>query len=149
MIVIDANDDPATHTGADAVSDWHLLTQRRIDEFADASDDHNPLHVDPGFARDTPYGATIGHGYYFMAAAPSLLNTLWQLTGFAFAVAYGVDRIRFPGALPVDTRFRLRLRIIAVEAIDNGIQVRTTLTFEGEGLDRPVCVAESLYRAYR
>ncbi|MEU1985789.1 MaoC/PaaZ C-terminal domain-containing protein [Nocardia sp. NPDC019395] len=149
MIVIDANDDLSRHTGAEAVSAWQPLSQQRVTDFADASDDRNPLHVDPGFARTTPYGSTIAHGYYFMATAPSLLETLWRLTGFSFAVAYGVDRIRFPSALPTGTRFRLRLKIIAIEQIPDGIQVRTDLTFEGEELERPVCVAESLYRAYR
>lgn len=128
MIVIDAAEDPGKHNGAEAVTDWHLLNQQQVTDFADASDDRNPLHVDPDFARATPYGSTIAHGYYFMATAPSLLETLWQFTGFSFAVAYGVDRLRFPAALPTETRFRLRLKILEIEEISNGIQVRTDLT---------------------
>lgn len=145
MIVIDAAEDPGMHNGAEAVTEWHLLGQQRVTDFADAGVDHNPLHVDPDFARTTPYGSTIAHGYYFMAIAPSLLETRWQFTGFSFAIAYGVDRIRFPA----ETHFRLRPKIVDIEEIPNGIQVRTNLTFDSENLERPVCVAESLYRAYR
>jgi acyl dehydratase len=148
MIVMNVSDDLAAKVGSEAVSDWQPMTQKIIDDFAEASGDRNPLHIDPDFARQTPYGSTIAHGYYFLAAAPSLLESLWQIDGFAFAVAYGSNRVRFPAALPVGTRYRLRLIVKGIDSVSGGVQITVELSFEGEGLEKPVCVSESVYRAY-
>ncbi|MFI6044485.1 MaoC family dehydratase [Nocardia sp. NPDC051321] len=148
MITIKGVDELAASVGREAVSGWQLITQDSIDRFAEATGDRNPLHVDPGFARQTPFGSTIAHGYFLVAAAPALMESLWHLDGFSFAVAYGVNRVRFPAPLPVDARFRMRLSINAVDEIGGGAQITTELTFEREGRDKPVCVAESLYRVY-
>jgi acyl dehydratase len=141
-------DELVNAVGREAVSDWQTITQSTIDQFAEVTGDRNALHVDPEFARQTPFGSTIAHGWYLVAAAPSLMTELWRLDGFAFAVAYGVNRVRFPAPLPVDARFRMRLAIEAVNEVGGGAEVVTTLTFEREGSDKPVCVAEALYRVY-
>ncbi|WP_024803130.1 MaoC family dehydratase [Nocardia sp. BMG51109] len=148
MIIIRGVDELESAVGRVAVSEWRQLTQETIDRFAEATGDRNPLHVDPGFARRTPFGSTIAHGYFLMGAAPVLMAELWRLEGFAFTVAYGVDRLRFPAPLPVDARYRMRLSIDAVDRFDGGAQITTGLTFEREGGAKPVCVAESLYRVY-
>ncbi|MFI6168457.1 MaoC family dehydratase [Nocardia sp. NPDC051052] len=148
MIIIEGVDELVTAAGREAVSDWQTITQFTINRFADVTGDRNPLHVDPEFAQQTPFGSTIAHGWYLVAAAPSLMTELWRLDGFAFAVAYGVNRVRFPAPLPVDARFRMRLAIKAINKISGGAEVVTELTFEREGSDKPVCAAEALYRVY-
>ena len=127
---------------------WLEITQDRIDLFADATDDHQWIHVDPERAKDTPFGGTIAHGYYTLSLAPMLTNQVMQLDGFAFAINYGLNRVRFPAPLPVGSRVRLQARLKGLDDIPGGAQMTLELTFEREGGDKPVCVAESLARVY-
>jgi acyl dehydratase len=130
------------------VSDWHDVTQDAIDEFARVTGDHQWIHVDPVRATRTPFGGTIAHGYYTLSLHPLLSAQLIAYEGFAFAVNYGLNRVRFPAPLPVGNRVRMRMALVDVEDVLGGAQITTKLTFEGEGALKPVCVAESLTRVY-
>jgi acyl dehydratase len=129
-------------------SEWHAVDQAAIDAFADVTGDHQWIHVDPERAKDTPFGGTIAHGYYTLSLAPMLTNQVMQLDGFAFAINYGLNRVRFPAPLPVGSRVRLQARLKGLDDIPGGAQMTLELTFEREGGDKPVCVAESLARVY-
>jgi acyl dehydratase len=129
-------------------SGWHEVTQDAIDVFADVTGDDQWIHVDPERAKDTPFGGTIAHGYYTLSLAPALAAEIVSYEGFAFAINYGLNRLRFPAPLPVGSRVRLTARLLRVEDVPGGAQLTAELTFEREGGDKPVCVAESLSRVY-
>ena len=94
-------------------SDWHEVTQKDIDQFADVTGDHQWIHVDPERAKDTPFGGTIAHGYYTLSLAPRFSYEIFELQGFAFGVNYGLNKVRFPAALPVGGRVRMKGRSCA------------------------------------
>ena len=123
-------------------SDWHDVTQNDIDAFADVTGDHQWIHVDPERAKDTPFGGTIAHGFFTLSLLPYLNNQIFKLDGFAFALNYGLNKVRFPSPLPVGDRVRMRLRLTAVDDVAGGAQLTSELTFEREGGEKPVCVAE-------
>ena len=129
-------------------SDWHEVTQEAIDAFADATGDHQWIHVDPERARDTPFGGTIAHGYYTLSLASGFMEDLLRVDGMAMVINYGLNKVRFPSPLPVGDRVRMRLRLTAVDDVAGGAQFTSELTFERDGGEKPVCVAESLSRAY-
>ncbi|MEA2383903.1 MAG: hypothetical protein QOH72_3874 [Solirubrobacteraceae bacterium] len=130
------------------VTEWHEVTQAAVDAFADATGDHQWIHVDPERAAQSPLGGTIAHGLYTLSLAPAMTSALLSFEGFAFALNYGYDRVRFPAPLPVGSRVRMRARLAAVEDVPGGAQITIVQTFEREGADKPVCVAESLARVY-
>jgi acyl dehydratase len=130
------------------VTDWHEVTQAAVDAFAAATGDHQWIHVDPERAAQSPLGGTIAHGLYTLSLAPALTSVLLSFEGFAFALNYGYNRVRFPAPLPVGSRVRMRATLSAVEDIPGGAQITIVQTFEREGADKPVCVAESLARVY-
>jgi acyl dehydratase len=149
MLTLTGLDELKGHIGQEiGVSDWHEVTQQAINEFAEVTGDHNPIHVDEEWARETPFGGTIAHGYYTLSLAPMFSYSLLSVEGFAFGVNYGLNRLRFPAPLPVGSRVRMRMKLVAVDDIPGGAQFTTELTFEREGGDKPVCVAESLARVY-
>ena len=129
-------------------SGWHEVTQKTIDAFADATGDHQWIHVDPVRAKETPFGGTIAHGYYTLSLAPSLSEEIFQVEGVAFGVNYGLNKVRFPAPLPVGGKVRMTAKVAGVEDIQGGAQLTLELTFEHEGTEKPVCVAESLARVY-
>jgi acyl dehydratase len=129
-------------------SDWHEVTQDAINDFADVTGDHQWIHVDPERAKDTPFGGTIAHGYYTLSLAPMLSNEIFAMDGFAFAVNYGLNRVRFPAPVPVGSKVRASAKVAKLEDVPGGAQMTLELTFEREGGDKPVCVAESLVRVY-
>jgi acyl dehydratase len=129
-------------------SDWHEVTQDAIDAFADVTGDHQWIHVDPERARDTPFGGTIAHGYYTLSLAPMLTAQVMSLEGFAFAINYGLNKVRFPAPLPVGSRVRATVRLASLEDVPGGAQISLELTFEVEGGGKPVCVAETVARVY-
>jgi acyl dehydratase len=129
-------------------SGWHEVTQQAIDGFADVTGDHQWIHVDVERAGRTPFGGTIAHGYYTLSLAPMLTAQVMALDGFAFAVNYGVDRVRFPAPLPVGSRVRVTVQLAGVEDVPGGAQFALDLTFEREGGEKPVCVARTLVRVY-
>jgi acyl dehydratase len=130
------------------VSEWHEVTQKDIDAFADATGDHQWIHVDPDRAKDTPFGGTIAHGYYTLSLAPMLSDEVLKMEGFAFALNYGLNKVRFPAPVPVDSRIRMRAKLAELEDIPGGVQMVMELTFEREGGDKPVCVAQTVARVY-
>ena len=129
-------------------SDWYEVTQKAIDAFADTTGDHQWIHVDPERARQTPFGGTIAHGYYTLSLAPMFSEQIFALEGFAYAVNYGLNRVRFPATLPVGSRLRMHAKLKALEEVPGGAQMTVEATFEREGGDKPVCVAETLARVY-
>jgi acyl dehydratase len=149
VITLDGIDDIKARIGQElGVSDWHEVTQQEIDAFADATGDHQWIHVDPVRASETPFGGTIAHGYYTLSLAPRFSYELYEVKNVAFALNYGLNKVRFPAPLPVGSKVRMRAAIASVEDIPGGIQMATALTFEREGGDKPVCVAETLVRVY-
>ena len=130
------------------ISEWHEVTQKAIDTFADVTGDHQWIHTDPSRAKDTPFGGTIAHGFYTLSLAPMFSEQVMKLEGFAFAVNYGLDKVRFPAPLPVGSKVRMKAQLAEVEQIPGGAQIKLELTFECEGGEKPVCVAESIARLY-
>jgi acyl dehydratase len=129
-------------------SEWHEVTQADIDAFADATGDHQWIHVDPERAKDTPFGSTIAHGYYTLSLAPVLTNEIFSMEGFAFAINYGLNKVRFPAPVPVDSRIRASARVAKLEDVPGGAQMTLELSYEREGGEKPVCVAEVVFRHY-
>jgi acyl dehydratase len=144
--VMSLGDLGAREGGELGVSDWHEVTQEAIDRFSEVTGDDQWIHTDPERALGTPFRGTIAHGYYTLALAPALLADVLPLDGFAMAVNYGLDKLRFPAALPVGDRVRMRVRLERVDELPGGATLAMTLTFEREGGGKPVCVAEALYR---
>lgn len=131
------------------VSDWHGVTQEDIQLFADATLDHQWIHVDPERAkRESPFGGPIAHGYYTLSLAPYLLANILQIKEKKMAVNYGLNRLRFTAPVPVSSQLRLRATLLRVEEIQGGVQATFRLQFEVEGKEKPSCVAEAIYRYY-
>jgi acyl dehydratase len=149
MLTISTIDEAKSHEGEEiGVSEWHAVTQQDIDTFAEVTGDHYFIHTDPERAKQTPFGGTIAHGYYTLSLAPRFAYTLVTYEGFSFGVNYGVNKVRFPAPMPVGDKVRMRMKLAKVEEIPGGAQITTELTFEREGGEKPVCVAESLSRVY-
>jgi acyl dehydratase len=130
------------------VSEWHEVTQENVNAFADATGDHQYIHVDPERARATPFGGTIAHGYYTLSLMPVLSTEVVEFQGFAFGLNYGLNRLRFPAPLPVGAKVRMRTQLQSVEAIPGGFQLTRLETFETDAGEKPVCVAETVTRLY-
>ena len=149
MTTITGIDELKQYEGKDlGASEWHEVSQKDIDAFADVTGDHQWIHVDPERAKDTPFGGTIAHGYYTLSLAPRFTEQILSLEGFAFAVNYGLNKVRFPAPLPVGGKVRMTGKVKSVEDIAGGAQLTLELTFEREGGEKPVCVAETLARVY-
>jgi acyl dehydratase len=150
MLTITGIDELKAKVGEElGVSEWHEVTQAQIDAFAEATGDHQFIHVDPERAAQTPFGSTIAHGLLTLSLGPKFSYELFSFDGFAFGLNYGYDRVRFPAPLPVDSRVRMRATLTDVKEIPGGAQITITQTFEREGGDKPVCVAEQLARVYQ
>jgi acyl dehydratase len=129
-------------------SDWLEITQERINAFADATDDHQWIHVDPERARSGPFGTTIAHGYLTLSLAVRFAAEIFQVEGRVMGVNYGSNRVRFISPVPVGSRLRAGGTLAAVEEVPGGYQVTVDLTFEVDGAEKPACVAQVLYRMY-
>ncbi|HUO49933.1 MAG TPA: MaoC family dehydratase [Acidimicrobiales bacterium] len=129
-------------------SEWHLIDQDRVNLFADATGDHQWIHVDPERAKDGPFGGAIAHGYLTLSLAPVLLGEVLKVEGMAFGVNYGCNKVRFPAPVKVGARLRLGASVASVEDTPGGVQVNLDLTFETEGSDKPSCVAQVVYRYF-
>jgi acyl dehydratase len=128
---------------------WHEVTQERIDAFAEATGDHQWIHVDPVRAAAGPFGSTIAHGYLTLSLCATLLGEVLHIEGYALTVNYGVNRVRFPAPVPVGSRVRARFAVSSVEAVSGGEQAVIEATMEREGSEKPVCVAELVLRFLR
>lgn len=130
------------------VSEFVSVTQEMVNAFADTTGDRQWIHTDRVRAGASPFGGAIAHGYLTLALAPSLLQQVIPLDGYAMAVNYGLDKLRFPAPLPVGEQVRMRVLLDAVEPIPGGAALTLTLTFERPGGGKPVCVATAVYRIY-
>ncbi len=132
-----------------AVSDWLTITQEQVNLFAEATGDHQWIHVDPEKARAGPFGGPIAHGFLTLSLLPRFFESSLEIVQSRMGVNYGLNRVRFTAPVPVGSRLRARLKLLACEPIDNeGQQMTWEVTVEREGATRPVCVAESLVRRY-
>ncbi len=132
-----------------AVSDWVEISQQRIALFADATDDHQWIHVDAArAARESPFGGTVAHGFLTLAMLPALLSRAVRMVDMKLGLNYGLNKVRFPAPVPAGSRIRLRLQLAAIDEMEGGAQVSWQMTVEREGGDKPVCVAEFLMRRY-
>ena len=132
-----------------AVSDWLEVTQARINQFADATGDHQFIHVDPvRAAAETPFKGTIAHGFLTLSLLSTLIRESIQFTGLRMAINYGLNRVRFVSPVPAGSRIRAAITLQAVEAVTDGYQVVWQVTVEREGGDKPACVAEWVVRYY-
>jgi acyl dehydratase len=128
-------------------SDWVRVEQKAIDAFAEATNDHNWIHVDPERAAEGPFGTTIGHGYLTLSLLPAASSEVIPREG-RMGINYGLNRVRFPAPVPVGSRLRASFEIVGVDGFDGGAQVTMAATVEREGGEKPVCVAEVVFRYY-
>ena len=132
-----------------AVSDWQTITQQQINLFAQATGDHQWIHVDPEKALQGPFGAPIAHGFLTLSLIPSFFESSFHIAGSRMGVNYGLNKVRFTAPVPVGSRLRARMTLLETASIDNdGMQMTWEVTVEREGFAKPVCVAESLVRRY-
>ena len=132
-----------------AVTDWILIDQARINQFADATNDHQWIHVDPERCkRESPFGGTVAHGFLTLSLISGLFDSAVRLSGARMVLNYGLNKVRFPAPVPVDSRLRARIRLAKVDAIEGGMQLTWEVTMEVDGGAKPVCVAEFLIRRY-
>jgi len=127
-------------------SSWIEVTQERINGFADATEDHQWIHVDPERAAAGPFGGTIAHGYLTLSLVIPLWSELLTVEGIGMAVNYGLNKVRFPAPVPTGSRIRLHGVIAAVTEVKGGAEVVVDLTVEIEGQAKPACVAQAVYR---
>ncbi|MFP6565014.1 MAG: MaoC family dehydratase [Myxococcota bacterium] len=135
-----------THLG---YSDWLTIDQQRIDQFAEATLDHQWIHVDPERAKAGPFGTTIAHGYLTSSLVSHFLPQIIEVRGIAMGINYGADRLRFPAPVPVGSKLRAGAELIEAEpAKDGSIQSKVRVTIEIEGSEKPACVIDSISRYY-
>jgi acyl dehydratase len=134
-----------THLG---YSEWWEITQDRVNAFADATDDHQFIHVDPERAARTPFGGPVAHGFLTLSLAVPLVAQIIKVEGIEMAVNYGVNKVRFPAPVPVGSRLRAGASLVSVDDVPGGVQSVVDVTFEIEGGAKPVCVAQTVSRYY-
>jgi acyl dehydratase len=131
-----------------AVSDWVAVDQPRIDAFAQATGDHQWIHVDPARAAAGPFGATVAHGFLTLSLVPMLSDQAWAIDDVRMGVNYGLNRVRFAAPVRVGSRLRGRFKLLAYEPLEGGAQLTMEVLVEIEGGGKPACVAEALSRRY-
>jgi acyl dehydratase len=132
-----------------AVSDWLTITQAQVNLFAEATGDHQWIHVDPERAKTGPFGGPIAHGFLTLSLLPKFFESSFEIVQSRMGVNYGLNKVRFMAPVPVGSRLRARMKLLACEPIDNGgVQMTWEVTVERDGAAKPVCVAESLVRRY-
>ena len=129
-------------------SDYVEITQDQVNQFADATGDHQWIHVDVERATAGPFGAPIAHGNHTLSHGPALSPQIYQVGGFKMGVNYGAEKIRFPAPVPVGSKLRLGATLLGVDDVAGGIQMKMEFSFEVEGAAKPSCVAEVLFRLY-
>ena len=132
-----------------AISPWLTITQQQVNLFAEATGDHQWIHVDPEKAATGPFGGPVAHGFLTLSLIPKFFESSFDITGSRMGVNYGLNKVRFTAPVPVGSRLRARLKLLATQPIDgDGMQMTWEVTVEREGFEKPVCVAESLVRRY-
>ncbi len=131
-----------------ATSDWITVDQERINLFAQATGDHQWIHVDPVRAAAGPFGTTIAHGFLTLSLVPEIAQSAMAIDDVRMSVNYGLNRVRFMGPVPAGSRLRGHLKLAAFEPIEGGAQLVTEITIEREGVPKPVCIAEAVARRF-
>src|ERR1700730_1002754 len=146
MLEVERGTDLTGYVGKEVgVSDWYIVTQEQIDKFADATGDHQWIHVDVERAkREMPGGKTIAHGWLTLSLVPRLASTIYRVKTRSRGLNYGANRVRFTGPVPAGSRIRLRLKIKSVDKVEGGVRVTSESTMEVEGAERPALVAETI-----
>jgi acyl dehydratase len=129
-------------------TDWQEITQEQVNQFADATDDHQFIHVDVERAKQTPFGGTIAHGYLTLSLMAPMMQKLMTITDAAMGVNYGLEKVRFPAPLPVGAQWRGVGEIVEVTDVPGGVQVHVRGTIEVKDQEKPACVAECVVRMY-
>lgn len=135
-----------THLG---YSEWMTIDQPRVNLFADATDDHQWIHVDPARAASGPFGGPIAHGYLTLSLAPVLLHDVLEVEDISFGVNYGCNKVRFPSPVKVGAKLRLGAEVADVQDVEGGVQVTLDVALETEGAAKPSCIGQVVYRYYR
>jgi acyl dehydratase len=130
-------------------SDWVTVDQERINTFADATGDHQWIHIDPQRAAQGPFGTTIAHGYLTLSLIPMLSTDVVKIENARMGVNYGLNKVRFPAPVPSGSKVRATFELVSVEDVEGGVQITSRVTVEREGGDKPVCVAETVSRSYQ
>ncbi len=145
--VLDGIDEVKAAVGAHlGTSAWLEITQDRIDQFAEATGDHQWIHVDPERAAAGPFGTTIAHGYLTLSLSNAFLPEIVDVRGFSMGVNYGTGKVRFPAPVPVGSRIRASVELAGADDVTGGVQTTMVITVEIEGGTKPACVIESLSR---
>ena len=129
-------------------SEWQTITQERVDLFADATDDHQWIHVDPEAAKAGPFGGPIAHGYLTLSLGPVLLQKILDIPGMTYGINYGANKVRFPSPVPVGAELRMGVTVASAEEVGGGMQVVFDLVFELKDAPKPACVAQVVYRYF-
>jgi acyl dehydratase len=129
-------------------SEWQTITQEQVNLFADATDDHQWIHVDPEAAKAGPFGGPIAHGYLTLSLAPILLNKVLVINGMTFGINYGANKVRFPSPVPVGAQLRMGVTVASAEDVEGGVQVVFDLVMEVKDAPKPACVAQVVYRYF-
>jgi acyl dehydratase len=129
-------------------SQWQPITQDRVNLFADATDDHQWIHVDPERAKEGPFGGAIAHGYLTLSLAPVLLNKVLTINNMKLGINYGANKVRFPSPVPVGADLRMGVTVASAENVTDGVQVVFDLVMEIRDAPKPACVAQVVYRYY-
>ena len=149
MITVNGLDEIKALAGRDlGASEWLEVTQERINTFADATGDHQWIHVDPARAAAGPFGTTIAHGYLTLSLVIPLFGRLLSMDGVRMGVNYGLDKVRFPNPVRVGSRIRLAATVADVTEVAGGVQLACDFTVEIDGETKPACVARAIYREY-
>lgn len=130
------------------VSDWHKVTQEHVDQFAEATGDHQWIHVDPEMAKQGPFGGTIAHGYLSLSLLPMLLGQVMSVTDARMGVNYGTDKIRFISPVPVGSKVRVKAKLIEGNRKGDGVLYKVGVELEIEGADKPAMAGEVLYMVF-
>jgi acyl dehydratase len=142
--------DLAGHVGKHlGYSDWRQIDQDQINRFAEATGDHQWIHLDADRAKSGPFGTTIAHGYLTLSLTPVFISEVLKVEGASMVVNYGLNRVRFPAPVPSGSRVRFGAELSAVQEVEGGVQVTLAGTYELEGSEKPACVAEIVFRFYR
>ncbi len=131
------------------VSDWVTVEQDQVDKFADATEDHQWIHVDQARASEGPFGGTIAHGFLTLSLLPMLIARVYRIDGARMGVNYGLNRVRFTAPVPVGSRVRGRVELVELTDVPGGVQVTTKVTVELAESERPALVAEWVTRQYQ
>jgi acyl dehydratase len=132
-----------------AITDWLPITQQRIQQFADATGDHQWIHVDDErAAAESPYGGTIAHGFLTLSLLSQFMRQALEIKGLRMAINYGLNRVRFPAAVRVGSRVRARFALLSTKDVEAGVEVVYQATLQADGVEKPCCVAEWILRYY-